>query len=216
MTALFQLLSAALLATLCHLLAVALCARALGIRVEHLRLGLGPAAGKSGLFGLGLLPLGGHVRMKMSWDDEYGGTIGAFDAQPQWKRLLVPLAGVAALLVLGLLAGGSAAGGQFVRGFSQAVGGALSPFETGQALLDRLLDYPREHAWLAVFGLVASKLAAMNLLPTLGSNGGAVLKDLVQRDAWHLRQDGPLQWLLLLATLLLCGGWLLALAARLF
>ena len=199
-----------------HVSAMAACARLLGIGVNRIVFGMGRPFLRLGPVHLAPLPLGGHVQLARSDDGPKPPPAAcAFDRQPRWKRCLLPLTGPAALLALGCLTLGAAAGPAFADAFGQIVGGALHPFGAAQAHL------AAARAWLdgqplpAVVGMVACKAAAYNLLPFIGSNGVQAVYGLLPASAADSALSRRLAPVLLGVALVLMGGWLLALAGAL-
>src|SRR5689334_16928483 len=94
--AMLQLIAALVIVVSVHLLGMALAAQALGIRVLFIRFGLGPLLFDGGLLQLGLVPLGGQVKVASREHFSAGAAPHeTFEAQPRWKRMLVPLSGPA-------------------------------------------------------------------------------------------------------------------------
>ena len=217
MTAILVVAIAAVLFSLVHLAVMALCARALGIGVIAVSLGMGRSWFRHGIFRLGVLPLGGYVKMKASEEGFLAppGPGGYYDTQPRWKRTLLPLTGVAAawLVAAGVL--GPAALGKLLHGFAQIVSGALQPLSVGQALLADAARLASRQAAVTTAAVLWCKLAAFNLLPYVGSNGMQALLSLLAPEGTQGRWERALAPVLVLWALVLMGGWLLALGVYL-
>ena len=198
-----------------HLLAMAGCARLLGITVRRITFGMGPRIVAVGRVRLCLVPVGGHVQVATAADAPTGVPVhGALEGAARWKRVLLPLSGPLALFGLGMLLLGRPALDQFIHAFPQIVGGALSPLGKAQALLHAVPGALRSLSILQILGVVACKFAAFNVLPFLGSNG------LAAATAWlaQTTRNGPLAQrfqaiVALPVALLLLAGWSLATVA---
>jgi len=206
------LLSAIVIVVIVHVSAMAACARLLGIGVTRIVFGMGPTVLDLGRVHIAPLPLGGHVRLARSDDGpKPPPPERAFDLQPRWKRFLLPLAGPAVLLALGYAALGAAAGPAFADAFGQIVGGALHPFGAAQAHLAAARAWLDGRTLPAIVGIVACKTAAYNMLPFIGSNGVQAVYGLLPFAAAESPPSRRLAPVLLVAMLVLAGGWLLAL-----
>ena len=197
-----------------HVSAMAACARLLGIGVNRIVFGMGRPLLHLGLVHVAPIPLGGHVKLARADDGPKPPPAErTFDRQPRWKRVVLPLSGPAALLVLGGLTLGAGAGPAFADAFGQIVGGALHPFGAGEALLAAARAWLDGQAPAAVVGMVACKAAAYNLLPFIGSNGVQAVYGLLPASAAESPPSRRLAPVLLVVAVVLTGGWLLALAA---
>lgn len=217
-------LAAVALAVVIHLAAMAVCAIGMGIRVRNVSFGIGPTLLRLGPVHLRLLPVAGSVVLKDSRvEDEGEGDSGdvmdpanfhdAFNHQPVWKQVLLPLTGAAALVATGVGILGAEGWAAFIRGFAQVVLGALSPLGQAQVYLQSFQAFVGDHGFVAILGLVCAKLGAVNLLPLATFNGGQALVNLakwgrpevVWEEAWG-------RWSLW-GSLLLLGAWVVALGA---
>ena len=201
-----------------HLLAMTVCARALGITVRTITFGIGPQVFALGRFRLSVLPAGGHVRLAMLADAPEGTPVaGAFDGATRWKRVLLPLSGPMALLGAGTLLLGAPAIDQFTQAFAQLVGGALSPLEQAQDSLHGAADALGRLDPLQVVGVTACKVAALNLLPFLGSNGLAAATGWLPQIALDGNVMARVQSLVILPiTMLMLASWSLAFIVFMF
>ncbi|MFN9472263.1 site-2 protease family protein [Acidovorax sp.] len=212
-------LTAIALAVAIHLTAMAACALAMGIRVRSLLFGVGPVWLRLGPVHLRALPVAGNVVLKDSrvvGDDGDGevldpaGFSDAFNHQPLWKQVLLPLAGLAALVAMGVGILGAEGWAAFLRGFMQVVLGAVSPLDQAQVYLRSVQVFVGNHGFVATLGLVCAKLGALNLLPLATFNGGQALVNMVKRGrpevAWEQAWG---QWSLW-CSLLLLGAWVVA------
>lgn len=203
---------------LVHLLAMTFCARALGITVHTMTFGIGPQVLALGRFRLSLFPAGGHIRLAMVADAPEGEpVVGALDRAGCWKRVLLPLSGPLALVGLGTLLLGAPAIEQFTDAFAQLVGGALSPLGHAQHLLHGAAEALGRLAPMQVLGITACILAALNLLPFLGSSGLAAATGWLPQVALEGNAMARIQLLVLLPfTMLMLASWSLAMIVFVF
>lgn len=215
---LFQVICAVAITILVHLFSMAACARATGVPVRAITLGLGPRILNLGWFSLAMLPLGGSVRLATLSDFPVDSPHpSAFELQPAWKRVLLPLSGPLALTGLGGVVLGPAAVDAFQDGFAEILGGAIDPFNRAQVLLQAASDRLAGASLMAAIGLIACKFAAYNLVPYVGSNGLQAILGLfplgIKENKWTSRL---LSLLALPLALLVMGGWLLAILVLLW
>jgi membrane-associated protease RseP (regulator of RpoE activity) len=197
-----------------HLGAMAIVARACGIAVRRVSYGIGPTVFSHGVFRVKVFPLSGLVQLKDSREEplEPEDRANAYNHQSLWKQALVPLAGNATLLLVVIMILGHDGWSSFVGGFSQVFEGALSPLSTAQVYLRTFTSFSRDQSFLPIFGLVASKFAAVNLLPFPPFNGGQVLMALVRFGRPELRlEEVATRWGIVL-TLILFLAWVVAAA----
>jgi membrane-associated protease RseP (regulator of RpoE activity) len=170
-----------------HIGAIALLARLLGAQVYEISFGFGPALGTRRIRGtvlaLRAIPLGGFVR---SEPDENVDSLGEPpDGIPlsdlgRFARAFVYLGGCLATFGLAAaLLGVSAASASSARACGQFVGGAWAPLSQGVANLQALVDLLRMASFPKCLGVVASKIAALNLMPVPSLNGFQVLSSLL-------------------------------------
>jgi hypothetical protein len=171
--------------------------------------GLGPALQWRRLR-VGLLPVGGYVRFlereeleeMAGWQEVGEGRMRrTLDAQPLAVRLLITLSGCAGLWLLAWVL----VPGEALRSFMDLPGqvfeGLFSSQERAPALLHAAVQMGRDSSFLFVFGVVAAKLAALNLLPFLGSNGWQALALLLR--ACGCRAAATQGWLMMQLLLLI-------------
>lgn len=169
-----------------HLAAILLAGFASGVELRHFSFGIGPRLLKRRRFELRLFPFAGNVEFRNFRSEEVdatdpdvlSGSTEAFrylDLQPRYRRVLISLSGCAALFLLACAVLESQAGLELVRGFGQIIGGALSPLDAAQGLLEsaqrQLFQFSPAH----ILALVAVKLAALNLLPFVPFNGASAI-----------------------------------------
>jgi len=212
------LLSVIAILVVVHVSAMAACARLLGIVVERVVYGLGPTLLDLGRVRIAPLPFGGHVRLALSTDGPKRPPADrTFDTQPRWKRVLLPLAGPAVLLALGMALLGPDAGlAAFARGAGQFAGGALDPFGAAQVHLHAARVWLDAHALPAILGMAACKMAVFQLLPFIGSNGVQAVAALLPAGLARAPAYARLRPALILAGFVLPLGWLLALLVAAF
>jgi membrane-associated protease RseP (regulator of RpoE activity) len=186
-------------------------ARGLGADIEEVSLFFGPKVLEfrhGGIpYRLGLVPLGNYVRFA---DDPE--TPGAFRSLHPMTRLAIIGSADAALMLLAcLLLGPSHALNSLGHGFEQVIRGALAPASTAQMLIRGLLDLlDRESLGLGL-GVVAAKVAAVNLLPLPALSGGQLILNLVGgRRGLPGRVQAILQGLGLAVGAAFAVGWLVA------
>lgn len=196
-----QFFLAAALFMLIHISVMAVCARAFGITVRGISYGVGPTLLTVGKVHLKLLPLAGNVMLKDTreetlYDDDR--CLDAYNFQPLWKQVLLPLSGVGVLLALSLGILGASGWERFAAAFGQIIHGALAPLSTAQALLGDGESFARTHGFALVFALFSLKLCAFNLLPFAGLNGGQALLAIARGGkpyvAW---EESVAKWLML-------------------
>lgn len=173
---------AALLCIVLHVVSFACAARWAGVPVREVSIGYGPVLLGAGTLRLRLLPLGGFARLKDTRSEQLApaDTADAFDRQPAIVRVLITLSGCFSLLCLVPALGGQALDA-LLSGFAQFFSGALSPMGEAQALLAAGQDFAHGASFAATCGLVAAKLAAVNLLPFPSTNGGQAIAVLLER-----------------------------------
>jgi membrane-associated protease RseP (regulator of RpoE activity) len=210
----------ALLTAICvclaiHLGGMAWAAHLLGIRIRHVQYGVGPTLFSFGWLRVKGLPISGHVKLKDSREECLApdDLDDAFDHQPVWKQVLVPFAGCCGLVLVSLLGLGMEGWSSFVRGFAQIFEGALSPLGAGQAYLHAFSDFASTNSLISVWALVASKMAAINLLPFGAFNGGHIVMALLRRGRPELRGEKTMAVWGICLSLVLVLAWLVALGA---
>ncbi|PHV48544.1 hypothetical protein CSQ91_13685 [Janthinobacterium sp. BJB301] len=211
----FQLLLCFILFMFIHISVMAACARLSGITVRSVSYGVGPTVLTWGKVYVKLLPLAGSLVLKDTREEELyddDPCLDAYNFQPLWKQVLLPLSGVGLLLALSLGIMGASGWDSFVAAFGQIVHGALAPLSTAQELLGNGEAFARTHGFALVFALFSLKLCALNLLPFAGLNGGQALLAIVRGGKPYVTwEETAAKWLLLpgLAILL---AWAAALA----
>lgn len=191
--------------------------RAAGVTVEEVGLFVGPALldfrVKGVRYRLGMIPVGGYV--KFLGDDEKGGVPpGSFHRLHPLVRVAVMAAGPLAILALSAACLGPAhAARSFVHGFGQAAPFLAARGPGGGELLRGLSAVLTYGSFRTAVGVVAAKVAAMNLLPIPALVGGTIVTNLL---GWRRGlPDGALTALNtagLVVTLVLVGYWVVAVA----
>ncbi len=195
-----------------HISIMAMFAHRLGVAYTEVSFGMGPKLLSIGRIRLRAIPFGGFVKMKDSRTKILSPceTHDAFNHQPLWKQLLLPLSGSVTLLLVAVAILGKEGCSAFLSAFIQIPLGAIGPFSTAQNYFAACRSFLSDHGVLSTFALVATKLSAFNLLPLSAVNGGQALIILAKwgrpSTVW---ENAVTQWLALPAIILLFG-WVLA------
>lgn len=193
-----QFLAAIALLAALHTAVTALAGRSLGMALGEISLGVGPTLLSVGTCRLRVLPLGGSV----VFDD--------LDSQPRAVRVLLPLAGIAALAAVAFALHPGSAGGSLAHGFAQIVSGGLAPLSTAQRLIDGAARFGAL-GFAPLLGMLAAKCAALNLLPLASMGGGQALLALVDPSPRELpRWKNSLLQASVWLTLALAAAWAVA------
>jgi len=174
MVVILTLLVAIPIAVVVHVIAMAIAGWLVGAPLERIQLFFGPLIKRIELGDTALeihaIPSGGSVK----FSDDFHQTVHPI------KRIFIASFGCFALLILAMIIFGASEGfDKFVRGFSQIIYGAISPRSYGSYLLLSFYEFVRANGFLACLALVASKMAAGNLLPLPVLNGGDIIMILV-------------------------------------
>lgn len=139
-----------------------------------------------------MLPLGGAVTLKDTRSTDVPEDVpadlpadyfdDAFNHKPRAVQVLLPLAGAASLVLVALVLHPGSGLASVGHGFVQIVAGGLSPLGTAHGLLDGARAFAAQQGFVPLLGMVAAKLAALNLLPLPAMNGGQALLALMERD----------------------------------
>ena len=199
MFVLLKFIAAVALLACIHIGTMAALGRWLGIKIRRVSLGFGPVLFSVRIFQLRALPFGGSVTFKDTRSEDttdeapaaHGQVGDAFDHTPRAVQVLLPLAGAASLAVVALLLHPGSALASIGRGFVQIVAGGGSPLGTAQELIEGARAFAPQQGFPPLLGMLAAKLAALNLLPLPAMNGGQALLALMKRD---LHED-PSPWL---------------------
>ncbi|TDY34489.1 site-2 protease family protein [Janthinobacterium sp. 75] len=209
----FQLLLCLILFMLIHISVMAVCARACGITVRSISYGVGPTLLSWRKVHIKLLPLAGNVALKDTreetlYDDDP--CLDAYNFQPLWKQVLLPLSGVGVLLAVAFGILGAPGWEHFVAAFGQIFHGALAPLSTAQELLGEGETFARTHSFALVFALFSLKLCAFNLLPFAGLNGGQALLAIARGGRPFVAWEEALTKWMLLPGLAILLAWVVA------
>ena len=177
--ALLQFMSTVAVATLVHLVAMLASGRLAGLLPVEFVYGLGPQ-----LLGLQIGPIrlgirallvGGFVRYAGSEDEPGPPGQMTLESCPLAIRAAVELSGCALLFAVGgFLLGLDRASRELWLGFAQVTRGVVSPSGAVEMCGDAIATLISA-TWTTSLGLVAVKMAAVNLLPLPPSNGGNAL-----------------------------------------
>lgn len=191
-----------------HVLAMFAIARCFGVRVNLVALGLGPQLFAVGRVSIRLFPFGGFVRMHDNREPGVEAHPDAYDIQSGWVRILIPLGGCAALVLMAVALRGPGGWWSFLHGFQQILIGTLSPGVIGVDLVNSYVRAAEAGGFFAVAGILFAKMAAMQLLPFPVMNGGQILLELLLP---HSAAAGPaflrLQQIGFTALCVVMGVW---------
>lgn len=173
MTILLILIIAISLATIIHTIGIAAAGWLVGAPLEEINIFFGPRIKKinlgNAILDIRAIPLGGNVK----FSDE-------FQNFHPIKRIFIACCGSLALVIVAMIAFGVSEGFQkFTNGFYQVLSGAFAPRTQGSQYLLSLYEFVRANSFWASLGLIASKMAAFNLLPLPVLNGGAIVLSLL-------------------------------------
>lgn len=208
-----QVLLALVAFSLAHVTLIAFWAWALRAGIAEVSLGLGPRIARVGLVTLKLVPYGGHVRfLDAQLGDSAPPDTQTHDALPLWKRLTLPIAPLATLMLMCWAALGARAGQAFLSGFEQLLRGALGPMSTAQSLLARLAEVATTEPPVTALALVFSKLCALNTISVLIGPGGSVSGHVLSALGMGQRQMVATQYLGFLVLCIVALPWIFAAA----
>lgn len=157
---------------------------------------------------IGWLPIGGSVRFRHSADPERAPQEGNFTRLPLAWRLTIHASGVLALFLLACVCiGVEEAATSIFHGLYQVVAGAIAPLSLGQALVRRAIEMPQRDCLAVAFGVLATKLAAGNLIPLGPSNGWHLLTQIVPERYRESKAFLGMIYLGLFCWLGLAVGW---------
>lgn len=198
---LVQFVCAFLLLTVIHITAMAHAGQLLGVGLREYSIGTGKALASWGRLRIRAIPFGGYVRFvdtrtELTSDAPMADTNCAYNYKPKAIQALIPLIGPAALVLVAVLLQPATAVHEVLTGFRQIVAGAFAPMSTAQHYIQATYALALEAGFLPVFGLLAAKTAAFNLLPFPWTNGGQALLALLRVDrtttpAWQTRLNSP-------------------------
>ena len=128
--------------------------------------------------------LGTGLPIKIGFLPIGGGSI-SFDTEDFWgrsllTRLAVRLSGPVFIFITSAIClGFGVAFPEFINGFGQILNGALSPLQYGPHLIEKYFVVVEDSPVIAGYGVLAAKIAAYNLLPIPGLNGGQVIMETI-------------------------------------
>jgi membrane-associated protease RseP (regulator of RpoE activity) len=170
MAAISSLLAAYALCNVVHIFALVLAGWLVGAEIEEISFGVGRRRILQGrVLNLSIclrwMPAGSSVKFSDSYASLH-----------PLKRVLVASSGSLALLTVACLIHGFAGTySRFLNGFQQVIYGALAPQSTGPTLILAAYEFLKANPFLTFLGLLASKKAALEMLPIPTLNGGAVI-----------------------------------------
>lgn len=188
MMLIIKLLLIHILTVIVHVGSMVIVGRLFKTQIDEIGLFTGPnlySTSKGGVkFSLKLLPIGGFVKFTATpepfEDDstppkklnkgEY-----LFEQLSAFKKIIITLSGCLMLTIIGLLALGLMPTCESILlGIKQILLGALS-FNTAHQLINLIAQYLANASLITIWGLVATKEVAFNLLPLTVLNGGQAL-----------------------------------------
>lgn len=206
-----QLLAGVMLLILLHVAAMALTGVAFGIELREVSLGFGKELLRWGKVTIRAVPLGGYAKFadtREEWVQPPADTANAYNHQPALVQAIVPLSGCVALVLLATLVLAGASVAEVIAGFRQVIVGAFGPTTTAQDYIQALYAVSTTDGFPAMLAVVATKVAAFNLLPLPMLNGGQALLALVPSNRndtpdWQLR----LMQIAIFPWLAMVGSW---------
>jgi hypothetical protein len=196
------------IATFIHLLGHMIAARLVGLKIEKVNffyISIFKFQTPAFPLEIGILPLGGSVKLSEE-----------FEKNSLPVKWLVTISGPLFVTIsAGLVLSFDKAWLAFVTGFGQIIYGAISPITYGAPLIQKFFAQDLATSLFTAYGILASKLVALNLLPLPVMNGGQMLTSLFpdfQESKWGAR----LNVISLLVMLAIYVSWGVALAVYLF
>jgi len=205
-----------LVGTLLHLATIAATARAFGVGIRTVSLGFGPRVVGIGSLRICALPAGGYVRLVDSREGPLGPgeKARAFDGKSPLAQIVVSLSGCGALILAAVVLAGPGAWRAAAAAPLQFILGAASPFGEAQDLLRGMWTFSASASTASVFGIVAAKMAGINLLPLPALNGGAAVAVLARATGLHKVWSPASTQALLLLLVAALGSWLVAIVVH--
>ena len=164
-----------------HIISIALAAKALDVTIKQVSFGFGKKLFSFKTVSFSLIPLGGFVKLADSRYEDVGVQEKAFNKQPLWKQLFIPLCGPLLTFIVALICLGNQAFDDLIGTFSEAYYGAISPLDQAQEYLSKAELFINESTIIVSFGVIAAKITALNLLPFSGTIGGQTVFTLINR-----------------------------------
>lgn len=206
-----QVVIASALLLFLHVSALALAGMAFGIELREVSFGVGKALFTRGKVTVRLLPFSGYAKFADTTETPEADPATAFNHKPAIVRVAVLLMGCGSLILLAAMVPAVAGVSEVTAGFRQVIVGAFGPTSTAQGYIQALLDRSMSQGFMVVLGVLAAKMAAVNLLPLPFLNGGQALLALVPTDPnvvpdWQLK----LMHISFLPFIALLASWLYA------
>lgn len=173
-----------------HVVALALSLRAFGLQLQQVQvfmLGVFSFRLRSTEVRVGVIPVGGYVRLV---DDD----TSLYEGLSAWQRIAAELAGCAVLLALAALVLGPRDAGAYLARSWVALGlGTVLPTSSGADTMRLVGAWAStvEVPWIDRVGVVFTAVAAVNLLPLPGLNGGRIVSEVLAlasqraQEAWR-------------------------------
>ncbi|HEY5756679.1 MAG TPA: site-2 protease family protein [Steroidobacter sp.] len=210
-TFMIQIFVAVVLLLFLHVSALALAGVAFGIELREVSFGVGKALFSRGKVTVRLLPISGYAKYASTFETPEADPATTFNHKPALVRAVVPLTGCVALMLVAAMIPVGAGISEVTEGFRQVIVGAFGPTSTAQGYIQALHDRSLSHGFMVVLGVLAAKMAALNLLPLPFLNGGQALLAFVPTDpnvepGWQQK----LVQFTFLPFIALMGAWLYA------
>lgn len=202
----------AVFCSLIHLGSIVVVARLLKVGLRQFAFGTGPIIWSTPRIKLAFFMFGGSIRF-VSVDDfqleEHEKGV-ALENKPILTQLCIALSGCFVLVMLAYAILGNDAHRAFLVTPMQVFNGAISPLDEGQTLLKlALVELPKQD-WPVILGVVAIKLAALNLMPFPVLNGGAAIRLLACKFGLLQFWPSSLTIFLMVCAIPLMVSWLFA------
>jgi Peptidase family M50 len=154
----------------------------------------------------GLIPLTSWVKFAPDVENSADGYRG-LEQLSIWEGILLRLSGIVILLIASMILIGPAnATGSFLNGFVQFVRGVIDPKDYAKPQLASFVALVKQHEWRAVIGIVWSKMAMINTLPTPVCAGGMAVVEIIHcASGKAISRESINRVLLPLALIMLIG-----------
>ncbi|TQV89284.1 site-2 protease family protein [Aliikangiella coralliicola] len=195
-----------------HISAMAIFVKLCGVKIKEITYGAGPTLARIGIFQFKPLPLSGYVKTLDSRESEVSEKEKrfAFNHQPVWVQVFVPLSGCLFLLILSILIQGENVMSSFIGAFPQMIFGAFSPLSEAQNLIREAHLFIQKNSLLTVIVIAQTKLVAFNPLPLTIFNGGQAIVGLIKWGKSSTNWETVAAQVSLVIAIVLIGSWLTA------
>jgi len=168
-------------ATLLHLLAMAVTAKLFRVKIVELSYGIGPKIFCLSKVSVRLIPFAGSLQMIDSRANEIEESElkYAYDHKSKLTRFLIALSGCAFLLAVGYFSFGKDTTQIFIGSFNKILTGVFSPFGSAQTFIESARGFVLSNSVSTILSATAIYFSAINLLPIPVLNGGQALLEIV-------------------------------------